>query len=102
VKGYIQLLKAVTGSFNTEFEPLLIQINSSSDEVNETIRLVEAKLSTSERQGQRLERDEAQKHRLETIVHRKERSKAEADRAAQKQLEPQSKSSSILPIYLLQ
>ena len=82
----------MTGSFSLDFEDILVQINRSSDEANETIRLVEAKLSSSERQDQRSERDEARKHRFDTIVHRKERVKAEADRSAQKQLERRSKS----------
>jgi hypothetical protein len=82
----------MTGSFNSEFEPLLIQINSSSNEVNETIRLVEAKLSTSERKYQRSERDEAQKYRLESSIHRQERLKIEAARSEQMQLERWSKS----------
>lgn len=80
----------MTGSFNSEFESVLIQIDKSSSEVNETIRLVEAKLSVTERQDQRSERDEAQRHRLGSIVHRKERELAEANRLAQKQLERQS------------
>jgi hypothetical protein len=82
----------VTGSFNTEFQYILDQIDSASDEVNETIRLAEAKLGTTERQSQRSERDEAQKYRLETMIHHKERLKAEADQSAQKQLELQSES----------
>lgn len=81
--GYIQLLKAVTGSFNSEFEPIIIQINQSSDEVNETIRLVEARLNTTHR-------DEAQKNIFETMIYRKERVKAEANRLAQDQLERRS------------
>ena len=82
----------MTGSFDSEFDSILTQINRSSDEVKETIRLVEAKLSISERQDQRLERDEALKHRLESIIHRKDRMKAEAERLAQKQLERRSES----------
>lgn len=93
--GYIQLLKAMTGSFDSEFEPILVQIDRSSDEVSETIRLVEATLSTGERHDQRAERQEAQNHRLETIIHRKERMKVEADRMAHKQLERQSEFHSV-------
>jgi hypothetical protein len=80
----------VIGSFDSEFDSVLTQIDRSSDEVKETIRLVEAKLNISERRDQRSERDEASRYRLETIIHRKERKNAEADRLAQKQLERRS------------
>jgi len=76
----MQLLKAVTGSFNSDFEPVVVQINQSSDEVNEMIRLVEARLNTTHR-------DAVQKRILETIIYRKERVKAETNRMAQDQLE---------------
>lgn len=67
----------------------MMQINQTSKEVKEAIRLAEAKLSTAERQDQRTEREAAEKHRLSSMLYRK----AEADRVAQMQLEKRSQSS---------
>lgn len=85
--GYVQLIKAVTGSFDSDFEPLLIQVNDSRKDVNEAIRLAEAKVSSSERQLQAAAREAAEKRWNSEITHRKERAKAEAERLAQKQLD---------------
>ncbi|KAG9563865.1 hypothetical protein KCU71_g6443, partial [Aureobasidium melanogenum] len=85
--GYIQLLKSVTSSFNSDFDTIMMQIEQSSEEVKETIHLVEATLDTGERQDQRKEREAAEKYRLSSIIYRKERQKDEANRLAQKQLE---------------
>lgn len=89
--GYAQLLRAVTGSFSSEFEPLLSRINFCSDEVDQAIRLAEANLNNFERQLQSSERDAAERHRLSTILHRKEQAKVEADRITQMQLERRRK-----------
>lgn len=86
----MQLLKAVTSSFNSEFDPIIVRIDQASEEVHATIRLAEAKLSTAERQVQRTEREEAQKFRLSSVTYRKEREKIETDRVAQMQLEKRS------------
>ncbi|KAG9757954.1 hypothetical protein KCU73_g4151, partial [Aureobasidium melanogenum] len=85
--AHMQLLKAMTGSFSSEFAVIMVQIDQSSKEVKETIRLAEAKLSTTERQHQRAEREAAEKHRLSSMIYRKEREKFEADRVKQMQLE---------------
>ncbi|KAH0168500.1 hypothetical protein KCU67_g3455, partial [Aureobasidium melanogenum] len=87
VKLVLQLLKSVTSSFNSDFDTIIMQIEQSSEEVKETIHLVEATLDTGERQDQRKEREAAEKYRLSSIIYRKERQKDEADRLAQKQLE---------------
>lgn len=70
----------------------MMQIEQSSEEVKETIHLVEATLDTGERQDQRKEREAAEKYRLSSIIYRKERQKDEANRLAQKQLEKRSES----------
>ncbi|KAG9674897.1 hypothetical protein KCU99_g3333, partial [Aureobasidium melanogenum] len=85
--GYIQLLKAVTSSFSLDFASIMMQIDQSSKEVNETILLTEAKLDTAERQDQRAEREAAERYRLSSMLYRKERERTEADRMAQMQLE---------------
>ncbi|THZ68945.1 hypothetical protein D6C85_07104 [Aureobasidium pullulans] len=74
-------------SFSSEFEPLLSRISFCSDEVDQAIRLAEANLNNFERQFQSKERDAAERHRLGTILHRKEQARAEADRITQMQLE---------------
>lgn len=89
----------MAGSFNSEFGPILSQVDKSSNEVNETIRLVEAKLGTAERHDQRSERDEAHKFRLESIADRKKREVTKADRMVQKQLERQRKSRLLNSIF---
>ncbi|THW30928.1 hypothetical protein D6D22_10475 [Aureobasidium pullulans] len=75
------------GSFSSEFEPLLSRISFCSDEVDQAIRLAEANLNNFERQFQSKERDAAERHRLGTILHRKEQARVEADRITQMQLE---------------
>ncbi|THX20504.1 hypothetical protein D6D17_00616 [Aureobasidium pullulans] len=85
--GYMQLIKAVTGSFESDFGHLLTQVRNSSEEVNEAIRLAEAKLGHRERQLQDSERGAAERYRLGGIMHRQQWAKAEAERLEHMQLE---------------
>ncbi|THX33193.1 hypothetical protein D6D12_01670 [Aureobasidium pullulans] len=87
--GYTQLLRAVTGSFTSDFEPLLLQINQTSEEVDEAIHLAEAKLNHNERQLQTLERQSNEKYRRITFANSRQREKSEAHMAAQMQLDRQ-------------
>jgi hypothetical protein len=89
--GYVHLLKAAVNPFSSDFGYVVTQITKYSEAVNEAIRLADAKLSSTERQLQGLERSAAGQHRSSTIIYRAEMDRRDRERLAQKQIERQRK-----------
>ncbi|KAH0170918.1 hypothetical protein KCU67_g2421, partial [Aureobasidium melanogenum] len=87
--GYTQVIKALSGSYRSEFDSLLNQVDKASDEVKEAIHMAEADLGSTERQLQQSERAAAGQYRLDAMAYHRQQENAEAQRTTQTQLDVQ-------------